>query len=197
MMRSGEVLAWAVLMEGGLGLLACLIGWLLGRPPWQTLHWNVAALAAAVLGAAMPLSLMVSLDACGWEFWKRFSRQVAEVTDALLGQSGWPTIALVSLLAGAGEELFFRGLLQAELSSVLGTSGGLIIASAAFGLMHPLSKTYIVVAGLMGLYLGLLWLALGNLLVPVVTHAVYDMAVLLYLRNFKKLNGHSAIDGPP
>ena len=38
-----------------------------------------------------------------------------------------------------------------------------------------------MIAGLIGLYLGWLWMATGNLLVPIVTHTVYDFVVLVYL----------------
>ena len=36
-------------------------------------------------------------------------------------------------------------------------------------------------AAVVGIYLGLLWLATGNLLVPIVTHGVYDFAALVWL----------------
>ena len=38
-----------------------------------------------------------------------------------------------------------------------------------------------MLAGLIGLYLGWLWLAVGNLLVPIVVHALYDFVALMYL----------------
>jgi uncharacterized protein len=36
-------------------------------------------------------------------------------------------------------------------------------------------------AALMGAYLGWLWLLTGNLLTPIIAHAVYDLAALLVL----------------
>ena len=38
-----------------------------------------------------------------------------------------------------------------------------------------------LLAGLIGLYLGWIWLASGNLLTPMVTHGVYDFLALAYL----------------
>jgi membrane protease YdiL (CAAX protease family) len=50
-----------------------------------------------------------------------------------------------------------------------------------FGLAHPISTTYAVLASLIGIYLGFLFVATDNLLVPIVTHAAYDFLALVYL----------------
>jgi len=56
-----------------------------------------------------------------------------------------------------------------------------LIASVLFGLFHPITPTYAALAAAIGLYLGWLWLACGNLLTPIVTHALYDFLALAYL----------------
>ena len=58
---------------------------------------------------------------------------------------------------------------------------GLVAAAILFGLLHPLTPTYAVLAALIGLYLGWLRMATGNLFVPITTHAIYDFLVLAYL----------------
>ena len=50
-----------------------------------------------------------------------------------------------------------------------------------FGAVHLITGTYGIIAAAIGLYLGLLWVASGNLLVPIVTHAAYDFVALVYL----------------
>ncbi len=76
----------------------------------------------------------------------------------------------------------FRGIVQAGLAGYLGSPwAGLIVGSLAFGLAHPMSKTYVVVAALIGIYLGCLLLLTGNLLVPIVAHAPYDLVALVLL----------------
>jgi membrane protease YdiL (CAAX protease family) len=45
---------------------------------------------------------------------------------------------------------------------------------------HLVTKTYAVIATLIGAYLGVLWLATENLLAPITTHAVYDFVALVY-----------------
>jgi membrane protease YdiL (CAAX protease family) len=89
---------------------------------------------------------------------------------------------VLSAAAGLGEELLFRGLLLGALVSVIGPVPALIVSSVAFGLAHPLTFTYIVFAGVTGLYLGALYLFSGSLLVPVAAHAAYDAVALLLLR---------------
>jgi membrane protease YdiL (CAAX protease family) len=88
---------------------------------------------------------------------------------------------LISLAAGVGEELLFRGLLQAAIADWLHPWAGLGIASLVFGLAHSITRTYAVLATLLGAYLGGLWLACDNLLAPMITHALYDFLALLYL----------------
>ena len=54
----------------------------------------------------------------------------------------------------------------------------LLLASLLFGLAHAITRTYVVLATVFGIYLGWLWTASGNLLVPIVAHALYDFVAL-------------------
>ena len=58
---------------------------------------------------------------------------------------------------------------------------GLAGASLLFGLAHFLTVSYAMLASLVGLYLGVLLLLSGNLLVPIVVHALYDLIALIVL----------------
>jgi hypothetical protein len=110
-------------------------------------------------------------------------RMILEATRSRLGPwlASLPiTSALVvAAAAGIAEELLFRGVLLALL---LPDAAGLVLTSVLFGLLHAVTPTYAILAGLMGLWLGILQLASGNLLVPIITHAVYDLAALMMLR---------------
>jgi membrane protease YdiL (CAAX protease family) len=90
-------------------------------------------------------------------------------------------MAIIAILAGVGEELFFRGLLQTAIANTSSVWIGLVVASAIFGLAHFLSRTYAILAGLIGLYLGVLFIAMDNLAVPVIAHALYDFVALVVL----------------
>jgi membrane protease YdiL (CAAX protease family) len=88
-------------------------------------------------------------------------------------------MALVAAAAGIGEELFFRGLLQAGISDCYGWPAGLILASVVFGLVHFLTAEYALYAALVGAYLGALYVFTDNLLVPIIAHALYDFVALV------------------
>jgi membrane protease YdiL (CAAX protease family) len=47
--------------------------------------------------------------------------------------------------------------------------------------MHPITRMYVVLCVLVGLYLGWLWMVTDNLLVPIVAHGAYDFFALVYL----------------
>src|SRR5262249_28331726 len=87
----------------------------------------------------------------------------------------------ISCLAGLGEEMFFRGVLQEVLVAKTSLWAGVLLAGVLFGLMHAVTATYAVLAAVMGAYLGWLYLWTDNLLAPMVTHAAYDFVVLVWV----------------
>jgi membrane protease YdiL (CAAX protease family) len=102
-------------------------------------------------------------------------------------------LALVSIAAGVGEELLFRGLIQGAATPWLGTWGAVAVAGLLFGLAHPITTAYIVFAAAMGVYLGVLWVVCDNLLAPIVAHALYDFVALVYLvRRARAAGGEAA-----
>jgi uncharacterized protein len=56
-----------------------------------------------------------------------------------------------------------------------------VLSSLLFGLFHPISLTYMIIASILGLYLGTVMLVGENLLTVMVVHALYDFAALGYL----------------
>jgi hypothetical protein len=182
---SPRLLLLTVAFEGGAALAAIVIGWLLGHPPLALIHW----LPSAVLwGALATLPLLVLVAVC-LIFPVGPLRQLLRVTEQLVAplfaNCTWIDLAIIAILAGLGEELFFRGLIQGVASIWIGGSNGRWMAwigtSALFGLAHWITPTYAMLAGLIGLYLGGLWIVSGNLLLPITTHTLYDFAVLAYL----------------
>jgi hypothetical protein len=87
-------------------------------------------------------------------------------------------LAIISLLAGIGEEMLFRGVLQARF--------GILIASIVFGLMHSVSAAYVIVTIIMGLYIGIIFKSGESLLIPMQLHFIYDFAALVYLKYIVK-----------
>jgi CAAX protease family protein len=106
---------------------------------------------------------------------------VVEQMGRLLAARSPAELALLATLAGVSEEVLFRGVAQVALARVLPEAAALLAASVLFGLVHFASGTYAILAGVMGLYLGVLFLVQGSLLTPIVTHALYDFVALVYV----------------
>jgi membrane protease YdiL (CAAX protease family) len=167
--------------EAGLALLAWGVARWLGIPLVDQLHpsldsvvWGVAATIPLLLG----LGRILEAESGAL---KQLVDLVLEHVGPLLAGRSAAQLALLAALAGVGEELLFRGVVQAGLAGVLPSAGALLAASLLFGLAHAASSAYAMLAFAMGLYLGALFLIQGGLLAPIITHALYDFVALLYL----------------
>ena len=186
--RRGFVLS-ALVVEAGLGVVAIGLGAVLGVSPVRTILAKPDSNVGAILwGLAATLPMLASLMVVSrWppRLLREFREYVYKHIVPLFQHLGLIEMAVIALAAGVGEELLFRGLLQRGLAEWFGDSGGtlygLLVASAIFGVCHWLNATYAILAGLIGLYLGLLFVATDNLLAPITTHAVYDFVALVYL----------------
>ncbi len=175
------VVLLAAAVEGGLVALAWLLGWWLDQPPLRTFNWDVPAALEGLTATLPPLLLFTAI--MRWPFGplaglKRFSEDVIR---PVLSPCTLIDLLGISALAGLGEEMVFRGVLQPGFERRLGPWGALAAASVLFGLVHAVSTTYAVLAALMGAYLGFLWMHSKNLLTPIIVHGMYDLVVLLYL----------------
>lgn len=89
---------------------------------------------------------------------------------------------LVSLSAGVGEEIIFRGYALGTLLPVLGTGWAVAVTSVAFGVLHAYQGPLgIVRTGAMGAVLAWGFLASGSLWPPVVAHTLLDLVMGLLL----------------
>lgn len=176
------------LFEGGLGVVAWAFGWLSGYSPLTTIEFTWISLAWGVLGTLPLIVLLLLLERPRWTALVEIRRVVQELLVPLFHQFSVWQLFWVALLAGVGEELFFRGFVQGGLAIFFthlnvpsASLTALFLASVLFGVMHPITRTYAVLCMLAGLYLGGLWLWTDNLLVPILVHAIYDFFALFYL----------------
>lgn len=179
MPRTGgaRVLLFAFLGEGALGLAALL--WVLGRG--LPVSWGdpgratLTGIAVALLLAAVQYGLLHHAPAVGpVEALRRLYR---ELLYPLFHEATAAEIIGISLLAGVGEELFFRGAMQQE--------WGWTAASLLFGLCHVGSRDTLILglwAALVGGLLGWLAMVTGGLMAPMIAHALYDALALSYIR---------------
>jgi len=178
-------MALALLFEGGMVVLWLVVAEFLGIVPGAQ---GAATVGALVTGAAATLPLLPLL---WWVSRSRLGplrammREVDEVLVPLLSRLTVADYALIALLAGIGEEGVFRGLLQEGLSWSLPVPAAVVAASTVFGMLHFITPAYALLAGILGVYLGALYVLTGNLLVPITVHALYDFIALLYLLRWR------------
>jgi membrane protease YdiL (CAAX protease family) len=193
-----NLLGIAVLFEGGTAVLALTLGWLFAQPPTRYVHWSAGALAWGCLGSLPLLVVMLLVTHFPLGPLARLNQVVRDVIVPLFKSCSRLDFFTISLLAGVGEELLFRGVIQARLADWLSPAAGLVLASLLFGLAHTITAAYAVMATIFGLYLGGLWLWSGNLLVAITAHAIYDFLALVYLtRRHELTRRHDDHSHPP
>jgi membrane protease YdiL (CAAX protease family) len=167
---------------------AALLAWVFNLPLLADFDWELRDVAWAG-GALLPLLVMFAwMLKTRWPALVQIRQFIEREALPILGKWSVWQLGVISLLAGLGEEALFRSVTQGGLSRALGTMPTLLIASAGFGLAHMITRAYAVLAGAVGLYLGSIWLLSGNLLVPILVHALYDFAALIYFCRFHPLS---------
>lgn len=105
--------------------------------------------------------------------------------DELLPRTAWEKLlfSLLSLSAGVGEELAFRGFAIPVLTLVTGSAwGGAILSSGAFGLLHGYQGWLGVFrTGAMGFLLAASFILSGSLWPAIIAHAALDLVSGLIL----------------
>ncbi len=185
----GAITLIAVIFESLLGLVTIGLGWLVGVDPAARIHFDATALLVGAVATVPPVAALILLDRYPMGPFGRLQQFVRQHVVPIFRDCSWWQFALIAAAAGVGEELLCRGLLQQGLeiwlTGPLGATAAmacaLVIASVLFGLAHFLTPMYAAACILIGLYLGGLYMATGNLLVPVIVHALYDLVALIYL----------------
>jgi len=184
--------------EAVLGITGLVGGWLLGIPIREYVQWELSDVGKGLVATLPMLFILGLVEFAPGRAFRRLRALVDLLIAPLIRSVPVPELGLVSLAAGLGEEVFFRGLVQGALVQVLPVEGlvlgmpwegpflAILLASLVFGLAHPLSSFYVVLTTIMGIYLGILFHWSGNLLIPIVAHAVYDFVALVYLARYRR-----------
>ena len=177
LIRAWSLLRLALIGEGLLVFIAFTWSW------WRDTDFvfggtakgaTYGLLMAAVL-AVVNLYLLVRAPALPGV--PSIRRLYVEVMQPVFANLSVTEIAVISAVAGIGEELLFRGVLQSEL--------GLFPASVMFGLAHMGGGGTLAFGCwvmVMGGMLGILAIVTEGLLAPIIAHAVYDAAAMSYIR---------------
>jgi membrane protease YdiL (CAAX protease family) len=158
--------------------------------------WGLAGRSLVALGFALPPTPRtiagLALTVAGLAFmlvqWRAVSRGTAQVMQQLRAQMAsvadlMPRTALeyrwfkaVSVTAGICEEILFRGFVIWYLGNWMSPWLAAVVAAVAFGLAHAYQGVAgIVKTGVTGLIMGLVFVASGSLLWPVILHAAVDL----------------------
>jgi len=177
--------ATAVLVESAIGIAALVLAWLFN----VSLQHQVASpgrplVVAVVRGLVATIPMLLA-------FWwliqsklpllRELREQVEWLVHEMFPNASAAQFAMVAALAGIGEELLFRGVLQTKLGEWTTPVAGLAITSCLFGLAHALSRLYFLFAVIVGAFLGWLALAFHDLVAPMIAHGLYDFIALMYI----------------
>jgi len=183
----------ALLFQGGigvLGLIAILVFGipvlLLGPGLWPSIFYGA-------FGAAGTYAVLLLLTRVPGLFPENLERQMQGLYEFASRYSP-AVLILLSLLAGIGEELLFRGAIQGWLMAHTGAVTSVLAASVLFGLAHYISFTYFLVATGLGLILGAAYVFFESLALVMIWHAVYDMIALFCLLKFPRWFGVTIVD---
>lgn len=179
--REDNVGAFIIALAGTalLGVIAYGLSLLFATPLAPQFYWSAKD---TVIGLAGTLPLVAML----WWFMKTPRAMIARFRQSQIeffAQIGFrftpARILFMALFAGVFEELLFRGVLQTGAAKVMPMVTAIILSNLIFGLIHWRTGLYALIAGLVGAWIGVLFAITGNLLAPIVTHAVYDIVALV------------------
>lgn len=102
---------------------------------------------------------------------------MAMIRNALYGVTGpdlFNAVLVIGVIAGAAEELFFRGYMQTQLRARWPAWAAALTSAACFGLLH-LEWRHAILAFVLGLYFGAITEMTGSVLPAMVCHIVNNV----------------------
>jgi len=178
----------ACYFEGSLILVAVILGWIAGINPFIDLHFSETAIVYGILGTVPLFLLFLALYQLKFDAVRQIHQILYDTLGPSMHRYHWTDLFVLAAIAGFSEELLFRGVMQPWMESSWGMLAGLIGSNVIFGMVHAVTPLYALLAGLVGIYLGLS-LDYGetrSLLTPIVIHAFYDfLAFLVILRGYR------------
>ncbi|HMO15592.1 MAG TPA: CPBP family intramembrane metalloprotease [Pirellulaceae bacterium] len=191
-----NLMVLVILVQGGLLGLALILAWLLqlydtSQPLSEWLSWPWLSGTWLGLVAALPLFFVaIKLSQAQFAWSRNFSTRTEELLRTIFKDVSVPGLIWISICAGVSEEMLFRWSLQGGMAAWFNFPGGaflaLTIASVIFGVLHWIDRIYALLATAAGFYMGMLMLATGTVVVPMVAHAAYDFMILYWLLRIKR-----------
>lgn len=158
--------------------LGLFLARLAGIAPINDCHWNWDSMALGLVAGVGLAGMAIFIGQHPWlrDLERLMDEQVAPIFQGL----PWQSLIAIAALAGASEEVLFRGFLQRWLAEGCGLGTPLAIAATAllFGAVHALSVAYFVFACVLGAIFGWIVAITDNLATAIVMHAAYDAVIL-------------------
>ncbi len=185
-MERKRALVLITLYEGGLGVLAIVIGYFTNWSFWEYLSWDTGIFFQSILATIPMFVFFYLIFKLPFSTFKQITDEIKKIIPILFGKLNLFDLLFASFLAGFGEEFLFRGLMQFHISNFIGQIPSLIVVSISFGLAHLITPGYAVIATIYGLYLGFLAIYFDNLVSPIIAHTFYDFMALVFYLYFNK-----------
>lgn len=174
-----------------LGLALVSLWYLDWRSDWSLIGFRRPTrrdIGVIVAGSVGLILVILALDLVLSQFGLEPDENVAVETGREHPELFLYYIPIVLLLNAPAEELLFRGVVQGLFRRAYGVVPGIVAASLLFGLIHYVAlagdgsaAAYVAIAFISGILLGTLYEYTGNLLVPTVVHAAWNILVYLNL----------------
>lgn len=177
----------------GFSGIGALLWYWSGRPLSDFVTLNQSEIISGLLlGGGM--SAVGALVFVGWRsVGDKLVRLQRESLAIMPGNLSVPTITWISLCAGFGEEVLFRGGIQTLLADYIGHASAVLVTSALFALAHVSKPVIAALLFLIGISFGAVFVYTGALATVMIGHAVYDVFALWYVqKRWLELNDKEA-----
>lgn len=174
-----------------LGLLLGSMGLYDHRQPLSSIQWSIwnYAVQWGLITMIPMLAYLALFHFWTPDFFRPMNRVIDEKLRPMFRDSTILDLLILSIMAGFGEELFFRWCLQGGITSLVeplvatpvAIGIGIAVASLIFGACHWVNKTYAITTVIVGSYLGATMVWTGSWLVPAISHALFDFVALIYI----------------
>ncbi len=147
------------------------------RPFWRYWSWGILG------GIAMVLLALIFAVTVTW-FIDDLPEQAltGELMDIQSWQAFVAVLFVVAVIAPAAEELVFRGFVYAGLRKRIGQLPSVLLTSLCFAVVHlEFHWVHFSQILLFGVMLALLYERTRNLMVPIIAHGIYNLAIYLML----------------
>ena len=158
-------------------------------PGWETGRVLIVMILAM-------LALGQLLDCLTWLVgWAQRSSlvHVRRVLETAVGPDLFGAVIVFGFIAGAAEEIFFRGFMLTRLREPWGSRRAIVASAACFGVLHvDPSGIHMLLAFVMGLFLGFVAEHTGSTLPAVVCHVVNNAVYTLQIALGGTLDGRAS-----